>query len=92
MQLWIILIILIIKFHTFLIFSYQKTIGDYQLDSSETATLGGAYGVRAYPNGFGEADSMILTTIGLRFSIFSPNFYITPFLWICPWMEWRLFR
>ncbi|EFB0871619.1 ShlB/FhaC/HecB family hemolysin secretion/activation protein [Campylobacter coli] len=60
--------------------SYQKTIGDYQLDSSETATLGGAYGVRAYPNGFGEADSMILTTIGLRFNIFSPNFYITPFL------------
>lgn len=70
------LIILIIKFHT----SYQKTIGDYQLDSSETATLGGAYGVRAYPNGFGEADSMILTTIGLRFNIFNPNFYITPFL------------
>ena len=60
--------------------SYQKTIGDYQLDSSETATLGGAYGVRAYPNGFGEADSMILTTIGLRFNIFNPNFYITPFL------------
>ncbi|EDJ9918215.1 ShlB/FhaC/HecB family hemolysin secretion/activation protein, partial [Campylobacter coli] len=57
-----------------------KTIGDYQLDSSETATLGGAYGVRAYPNGFGEADSMILTTIGLRFNIFNPNFYITPFL------------
>ncbi|EHM3221213.1 ShlB/FhaC/HecB family hemolysin secretion/activation protein [Campylobacter coli] len=60
--------------------SYQKTIGDYQLDSSETATLGGAYGVRACPNGFGEADSMILTTIGLRFNIFNPNFYITPFL------------
>ncbi|EDO8877755.1 ShlB/FhaC/HecB family hemolysin secretion/activation protein [Campylobacter coli] len=59
--------------------NYQKTIGDYQLDSSETATLGGPYGVRAYPNGFGEADSMFLTTIGLRFNVFSPNFYITPF-------------
>ncbi len=59
--------------------NYQKTIGDYQLDSSETASLGGPYGVRAYPSGFGEADSMLLTTIGLRFNVFSPSFYITPF-------------
>lgn len=57
----------------------QKTLGDYQLDSSETTSLGGPYGVRAYPNGFGEADSMILATFGLRTNLISPNFYLTPF-------------
>ncbi|EES89061.1 ShlB/FhaC/HecB family hemolysin secretion/activation protein [Helicobacter canadensis] len=57
----------------------QKTLGNYQLDSSETASLGGPYGVRAYPNGFGEADSMILATFGLRANLLNPNFYLTPF-------------
>lgn len=59
--------------------NYQQTIGGYELDSSETASLGGPYGIRAYSNGFGEADSMFLTSFGIRTNILHPNFYITPF-------------
>lgn len=57
----------------------QKAIGGYELDSSETASLGGPYGVRAYVNGFGEADNMVLATFGVRANVLSPNFYVTPF-------------
>lgn len=59
--------------------SYQQDIGGFELDSSETASLGGPYGVRAYTNGFGEVDNMVLATFGLRANVVNPNFYVTPF-------------
>lgn len=57
----------------------QKVLGGFELDSSETASLGGPYGVRAYTNGFGEVDNMILATFGLRANVLNTNFYVTPF-------------
>ncbi|EAK9945378.1 ShlB/FhaC/HecB family hemolysin secretion/activation protein, partial [Campylobacter lari] len=33
--------------------NYQKVLGNFELDSSESSSLGGAYGVRAYDNGEG---------------------------------------
>ncbi|PZT47326.1 hypothetical protein B6S12_09645 [Helicobacter valdiviensis] len=60
-------------------FNLQKVLFNYLLDSSETSSLGGAYGVRAYPNGFGTKSNMGYGMIGLRYATPIPNVYITPF-------------
>ncbi|PZT47381.1 hypothetical protein B6S12_09435 [Helicobacter valdiviensis] len=59
--------------------SYQKVLGGFWLDSSESASLGGPYGMRAYRNGEGEGDNMVMATLGLRYQSPITNFYITPF-------------
>lgn len=68
--------------------NFQKAIGKYEFDSSETASLGGSYGIRSYPNGFGESDNLILTTLGIRSNVPNSNFYVTPFYeFACGWNE-----
>lgn len=59
--------------------SYQQVINGAKLDSSETMSLGGPYGVRAYRNGEADRDNAIIGNFGLRFTSPIPNFYITPF-------------
>lgn len=60
-------------------FSYQKSIGGSILDSSETASIGGPYGVRAYLEGEGSADNAIKASFGIRYETPLLGFYITPF-------------
>ncbi|WP_139453034.1 ShlB/FhaC/HecB family hemolysin secretion/activation protein [Campylobacter armoricus] len=60
-------------------FSYQKSIGGSVLDSSETISLGGPYGVRAYLEGEGSADNAIKASFGIRYETPLSGFYITPF-------------
>ncbi|EAK6287404.1 ShlB/FhaC/HecB family hemolysin secretion/activation protein [Campylobacter lari] len=59
--------------------NYQKVLGNFELDSSESSSLGGAYGVRAYDNGEGDGDNTIVANFGLRINIPNTNFYFTPF-------------
>ncbi|EJM4831790.1 ShlB/FhaC/HecB family hemolysin secretion/activation protein [Campylobacter lari] len=58
--------------------NYQKVLGNFELDSSESSSLGGAYGVRAYDNGEGDGDNTIVANFGLRINIPNTNFYFTP--------------
>lgn len=64
--------------HTFNI-NYQKVLGNFELDSSESSSLGGAYGVRAYDNGEGDGDNTIVANFGIKINIPDTNFYFTPF-------------
>ncbi|EDP6893320.1 ShlB/FhaC/HecB family hemolysin secretion/activation protein [Campylobacter lari] len=59
--------------------NYQKVLGNFELDSSESSSLGGAYGVRAYDNGEGDGDNTIVANFGIRINIPNTNFYFTPF-------------
>ncbi|WP_412175512.1 ShlB/FhaC/HecB family hemolysin secretion/activation protein, partial [Campylobacter sp. CNRCH_2015_0338h] len=59
--------------------NYQKVLGNFELDSSESSSLGGAYGVRAYDNGDGDGDNTIVANFGIRINIPNTNFYFTPF-------------
>ncbi|EGK7501600.1 ShlB/FhaC/HecB family hemolysin secretion/activation protein, partial [Campylobacter lari] len=59
--------------------NYQKVLGNFELDSSESSSLGGAYGVRAYDNGEGDGDNTIVVNFGIRINIPNTNFYFTPF-------------
>ncbi|QKF79676.1 ShlB/FhaC/HecB family hemolysin secretion/activation protein [Campylobacter armoricus] len=59
--------------------NYQKVLGNFELDSSESSSLGGAYGVRAYDNGDGDGDNTIIANFGVRINIPNTNFYFTPF-------------
>ncbi|TXE83800.1 ShlB/FhaC/HecB family hemolysin secretion/activation protein [Campylobacter peloridis] len=59
--------------------NYQKVLGNFELDSSESSSLGGAYGVRAYDNGEGDGDNTIVANFGVRINIPNTNFYFTPF-------------
>ncbi|AJC93315.1 putative hemolysin activation/secretion protein [Campylobacter subantarcticus LMG 24377] len=59
--------------------NYQKVLGNFELDSSESSSLGGAYGVRAYDNGEGDGDNTIVANFGIRVNIPNTNFYFTPF-------------
>ncbi|EAI5467500.1 ShlB/FhaC/HecB family hemolysin secretion/activation protein, partial [Campylobacter lari] len=59
--------------------NYQKVLGNFELDSSESSSLGGAYGVRAYDNGEGDGDNTIVANFGIRMNIPNTNFYFTPF-------------
>ncbi|MCV3337629.1 ShlB/FhaC/HecB family hemolysin secretion/activation protein [Campylobacter sp. RKI_CA19_01121] len=59
--------------------NYQKVLGNFELDSSESSSLGGAYGVRAYDNGEGDGDNTIIANFGIRINIPNTNFYFTPF-------------
>ncbi|WP_038816210.1 ShlB/FhaC/HecB family hemolysin secretion/activation protein [Campylobacter jejuni] len=59
--------------------NYQQVINKATLDSSETISLGGPYGVRAYNNGEGEGDNAIVASFGLRMTTPLKDFYITPF-------------
>ncbi|HEC1777190.1 TPA: ShlB/FhaC/HecB family hemolysin secretion/activation protein, partial [Campylobacter lari] len=59
--------------------NYQKVLGNFELDSSESSSLGGAYGVRAYDNGDGDGDNTIIANFGIRINIPNTNFYFTPF-------------
>ncbi|EGK7562062.1 ShlB/FhaC/HecB family hemolysin secretion/activation protein [Campylobacter coli] len=58
--------------------NFQKVLGEFALDNSESYALGGNYGVRAYDNGSFEADNAIQASFGLRINPIK-NFYITPF-------------
>lgn len=64
--------------HTFNL-NFQKVLGNFELDSSESSSLGGAYGVRAYDNGEGDGDNTLLASFGVRINIPNTNFYLTPF-------------
>ncbi|EAJ7921156.1 ShlB/FhaC/HecB family hemolysin secretion/activation protein, partial [Campylobacter jejuni] len=59
--------------------NYQQVINGATLDSSETISLGGPYGVRAYNNGDGEGDNAVVASFGLRMATPLKDFYITPF-------------
>ncbi|HEA7843454.1 TPA: ShlB/FhaC/HecB family hemolysin secretion/activation protein [Campylobacter coli] len=59
--------------------NFQKVLGKFELDSSESSSLGGAYGVRAYDNGDGDGDNTIMASFGIRINIPDTNFYFTPF-------------
>ncbi|EAJ1261971.1 ShlB/FhaC/HecB family hemolysin secretion/activation protein, partial [Campylobacter lari] len=59
--------------------NYQKVLGNFELDSSESSSLGGAYGVRAYDNGEGDGDNTIVANFGIRINLPNTNFYFTPF-------------
>lgn len=59
--------------------NFQHVIGGFTLDSSESATLGGAYGVRAYENGVAEGDNAINASFGLRYQSPIENLYLMPF-------------
>ncbi|EOA5011119.1 ShlB/FhaC/HecB family hemolysin secretion/activation protein, partial [Campylobacter jejuni] len=59
--------------------NYQQVINGATLDSSETISLGGPYGVRAYNNGDGEGDNAVVASFGLRMAAPLKDFYITPF-------------
>lgn len=59
--------------------NFQHVIGGFTLDSSESATLGGAYGIRAYENGIAEGDNAISASFGLRYQSPIENLYFTPF-------------
>ncbi|MCV3471223.1 ShlB/FhaC/HecB family hemolysin secretion/activation protein, partial [Campylobacter sp. CNRCH_2015_0814] len=59
--------------------NYQKVLGNFELDPSESSSLGGAYGVRAYDNGDGDGDNTIIANFGIRMNIPNTNFYFTPF-------------
>ncbi|EAJ7660510.1 ShlB/FhaC/HecB family hemolysin secretion/activation protein, partial [Campylobacter jejuni] len=59
--------------------NYQQVINGSTLDSSETISLGGPYGVRAYNNGDGEGDNAVVASFGLRMATPLKDFYITPF-------------
>ncbi len=59
--------------------NYQKVIGGMVLDSSETASIGGPYGVRAYYDGEGSADNAVWGTLGIRFQTPLQGFYLMPF-------------
>ncbi len=59
--------------------NYQQVINGATLDSSETISLGGPYGVRAYNNGDGEGDNAVVASFGLKMATPLKDFYITPF-------------
>lgn len=59
--------------------NYQQVINGATLDSSETISLGGPYGVRAYNNGDREGDNAVVASFGLRMATPLKDFYITPF-------------
>ncbi|ENK3653581.1 ShlB/FhaC/HecB family hemolysin secretion/activation protein, partial [Campylobacter jejuni] len=59
--------------------NYQQVINGSTLDSSETISLGGPYGVSAYNNGDGEGDNAVVASFGLRMATPLKDFYITPF-------------
>ncbi|BEK44450.1 hypothetical protein V6740_01140 [Campylobacter jejuni] len=59
--------------------NYQQVINGSTLDSSETISLGGPYGVRAYNNGDGEGDNAVVAIFGLRMATPLKDFYMTPF-------------
>ncbi|EGN3817390.1 ShlB/FhaC/HecB family hemolysin secretion/activation protein [Campylobacter jejuni] len=59
--------------------NYQKVIGGAVLDSSESVSLGGPYGVRAYLEGEGGADNVVSGTLGIRFQTPLEGLYLTPF-------------
>ncbi|WP_211166120.1 ShlB/FhaC/HecB family hemolysin secretion/activation protein [Azoarcus sp. TTM-91] len=57
----------------------QSQWADGNLDSSEKLNLGGAYGVRAYPQGEAVADEGWLTSIELRYAL-TPAWQLSTFL------------
>ncbi len=57
----------------------QSQWADGNLDSSEKLNLGGAYGVRAYPQGEAVADEGWLTSIELRYAL-TPAWQLSAFL------------
>ncbi|MBF7069233.1 ShlB/FhaC/HecB family hemolysin secretion/activation protein [Campylobacter volucris] len=59
--------------------NYQKVLGNFELDPSESSFLGGAYGVRAYGDGEGSGDNTIIANFGIRINIPNTNLYFTPF-------------
>lgn len=59
--------------------NYQKVIGGMVLDGSETTSIGGPYGVRAYYDGEGGADNAIWGSLGIRFQTPLRGFYLIPF-------------
>ncbi|ELZ6706061.1 ShlB/FhaC/HecB family hemolysin secretion/activation protein, partial [Campylobacter jejuni] len=59
--------------------NYQKVVGGAVLDSSESVSLGGPYGVRAYLEGEGSADNVVSGTLGIRFQTPLEGLYLTPF-------------
>ena len=60
--------------------NYQQSLNkSKKLDSSETSYLGGAYGVRAYRSGEGDADNSVYAMLGVRYNTPINNFYVTPF-------------
>jgi hemolysin activation/secretion protein len=70
------------RFSAFITFSGQKA--DQNLDSSEKIILGGANGVRAYPQGEATGDSGYLAAAELRYSITFPRVpgVVQPFVFV----------